>query len=174
MKGGTRTLEGVIRPPRPTNIAIERAGTSSPAPPGWSSGDSGGIVSVGAGPGTESAPEPSETESPGDEPGPPEDQPGGAGDEEPARALALFTGEDGRISPPAVRVPAFISIRVELRSADGGEYGLRFGGETIRVAGGLGSVSTTIDGLRPGQSLAGRPTGAGNVVRLEATAVPGP
>jgi hypothetical protein len=40
-----------MRPPLPTNIAIERAGTSSPAPPGWSSGDSGGIVSTGAGPG---------------------------------------------------------------------------------------------------------------------------
>ena len=57
----------------------------------------------------------------------PEDQPGGAGDEEPARSLALLTGEGGRITPPTVRVPAFISIRVELRSGDGREYGLRFG-----------------------------------------------
>ena len=50
----------------------------------------------------------------------PEDEPGGAGDEEPARSLALFTGEGGRITPRLVRVPPFISIRVELRSADGG------------------------------------------------------
>jgi hypothetical protein len=104
----------------------------------------------------------------------PEDQPGGAGDEEPARSLALFTGENGRITPRVVRVPAFISIRVELRSGDGREYGLTFDGETIRVSGGLASVSTTFDGLRPGQRLVGTPTGASGRVRVEATAEPGP
>ena len=107
-------------------------------------------------------------------PSSPEDQPGGAGDEEPARSLALFTGENGRIAPRVVRVPAFISIRVELRSADGREYGLTFEGETIRVSGGLGSVSTSIDGLRPGDAVVGTPTGAANRVRIEATAEPGP
>jgi hypothetical protein len=106
------------------------------------------------------------------EPGP-EDQPGGAGDEEPARTLALFTAEDGRITPRAVRVPAFIAIQVELRS-DGREYGLRFGDETITAGGGLSSVSTTIDGLRPGEAIVGEPTGPGNRVRIEATAEPGP
>ena len=104
----------------------------------------------------------------------PEDMPGGAGDEEPARTLALFTGEGGRITPRVIRVPAFISIRIELRSADGREYGLEFDGETIQVSGGLGSVSTTIDGLRPGETVLGTPTGAGNRVRVEATAEPGP
>ena len=104
----------------------------------------------------------------------PEDQPGGAGDELPAESLALFTGEDGRITPRVVRVPAFISIRVELRSADGREYGLTFEGETIRVSSGLGSVSTTIDGLRQGEAVTGTPTGARNRVRIEATAEPGP
>jgi hypothetical protein len=104
----------------------------------------------------------------------PEDQPGGAGDEEPARSLALFTGEGGRITPRTVRVPAFISIRIELRSGDGREYGLTFGGETIRVSGGLSSVSTTIDGLRPTEAIVGTPTGPGNRVRIEATAEPGP
>jgi hypothetical protein len=104
----------------------------------------------------------------------PEDQPGGAGDEEPARTLALFTGENGRIAPRLIRVPAFISIRVELRSADGRGYGLTFDGETIRVGGGLGSVSTTIDALRPGEAVVGRPTGAANRVRIAATAEPGP
>ncbi|MGH2763175.1 MAG: hypothetical protein ACRDL4_05130 [Thermoleophilaceae bacterium] len=118
-----------------------------------------------------------EAEAPEPEPQPPtspEDQPGGAGDEEPARTLALFTGEGGRISPRVVRVPAFISIRVELRSTDGRPYGLTFEGETIRVSGGLGSVSTTIDGLRPGDAVVGTPTGPGNRVRIEATAEPGP
>jgi hypothetical protein len=104
----------------------------------------------------------------------PEEQEGGAGDEEPARTLALFTGRGGRIVPRVIRVPAFISIRVELRSGDGAEYGLRFGDATLTAGGGLRSSSTTIDGLRQGQSIAGRPTGAGNPVRIEATAEPGP
>lgn len=124
---------------------------------------------------TEVEPAETETEAPRPEPSPsPEDQPGGAGDEEPARSLALFTGREGRITPRVVRVPAFISIRVELRSADGGEYGLEFEGETIRVRGGLGSVSTTLDGLRPGAAVAGEPVGADGRVRIEATAEPGP
>lgn len=105
---------------------------------------------------------------------PPEEQEGGAGDEEPARTLALFTARDGRIRPRVVRVPAFISVRVELRSPDGGEYGLRFGDVTIRAGGELSSTATTIDGLRPGEAITGRPTGAGNPVRVEATAEPGP
>jgi hypothetical protein len=109
----------------------------------------------------------------------PEDQPGGAGDEEPARTLALFTGEGGTITPRVVRVPAFISIRVELRSADGREYGLLFQNQTstvrIRLSGQLSSVSSTINGLRPGQAITGKPLGAaGNEVRIEATAEPGP
>ena len=108
----------------------------------------------------------------------PERRPGGAGDEEPARTLALLTGDDGRISPPVVRVPAFISIRVELRSADGRPYGLEFKGETasvrLRTSGRLGSVSGTIDGLRPGETITGTPLGARNRVRIEATAEPGP
>jgi hypothetical protein len=114
-----------------------------------------------------------ETETAPGETGP-EDQPGGAGDEEPARTLALLTAEDGRITPRVVRVPAFIAIQVELRSKDGREYGLRFGDVTITAGGGLNSVSTTIDGLRPGKAITGEPTGPGNPVRIEATAEPGP
>jgi Neuroendocrine-specific golgi protein P55 (NESP55) len=108
----------------------------------------------------------------------PEDQPGGAGDEEPARTLAMFTGDGGTITPRVVRVPAFISVRVELRSADGRQYGLLFENETSRVrisvSGALGSASSTIDGLRPGQAVTGNPIGAGTPVRIEATAEPGP
>jgi hypothetical protein len=118
--------------------------------------------------------EPAEPAEPAAPPASPEDQPGGAGDEEPARALALLTGENGRITPRRVRVPAYIGIRVELRSEDGREYGLTFDGETIQVSGGLASVSTTIDGLRPGEAVTGTPTGPGNRVRIEATAEPGP
>ncbi|HMJ95164.1 MAG TPA: hypothetical protein VK486_04890 [Thermoleophilaceae bacterium] len=129
---------------------------------------------------TESAPAETLTESPGaqTETAPaestPEDQPGGAGDEEPARTLALFTAKDGRITPRVVRVPAFISIQVELRSPNGDKYGLRFGDVKITAGGGLSSVSTTIDGLRPGKAIVGTPSGPGNRVRIEATAEPGP
>jgi hypothetical protein len=118
----------------------------------------------------EPAPAPTEPEAPTS----PEDQPGGAGDEEGAYTLALFTGEGGRITPAVVRVPAYISIRVELRSGDGRRYRLTFEGEGIGVGGGLGSVSTTIDALRPGEAVVGIPEGARNRVRIEATAEPGP
>jgi len=120
----------------------------------------------------EPEPEP-EPETEAEQPSP-EDQPGGAGDEIPAETLALFTGENGRITPPVVRVPPFISIRVELRSADGREYGLTIDGETIKVGQGLGSVSIRIDGLRNGEAIVGKPSGAANSVRIEATAEPGP
>lgn len=126
---------------------------------------------------TEPELEPTETVEPPPETSPqasPEGAPGGAGDEEPARSLALFTGENGRITPRVIRVPSFISIRIELRSADGRPYGLAFGNEVLRVSGGLASVSTTIDGLRPGAAVAGRPVGVGTRVRVEATAEPGP
>jgi len=114
----------------------------------------------------------SETEPPAETS--PESMPGGAGDEEPARTLALFTAKAGRITPRVVRVPAFIAVKVELRSADGASYSLRFGDTTITAGGQLSSVSTTIDGLRPGGAIVGRPQGAGNTVRIEATAEPGP
>ena len=123
--------------------------------------------------------EPTETVAPPPETTPPpeaspQDAPAEGGDEEPARSLALFTGMGGRIAPRVIRVPAFISIRVELRSADGREYALRFPGQTIRVSNGLRSVSTTIGGLRPGRALVATAAGAGGTVRIEATAEPGP
>ena len=120
-------------------------------------------------------PEPETETSPETEPAEsPEDDEGGAGDEEPARTLALLTARGGRITPRVVRVPAFISIQVELRSADGREYELDFGDITLVAGGELMSVSATFDGLRPGEAIVGRPRGAGNRVRVEATAEPGP
>ena len=97
---------------------------------------------------------------------------GGAGDEQAAETLALFTGKNGAITPSVVRVPAFISVRVELRSADGGAYELTFGDKKIAAGGELSSRSTTFEGLRPGAKLVG--TGTGGKVRIEATAEPGP
>jgi hypothetical protein len=150
----------------------ERAATATapqPAPTATAPTETG-ATETETEPETQPQPEPTETGPPVS----PEEQPGGAGDEEPARSLALFTGEDGRITPRVIRVPAFISIRVELRSGDGSRYGLTFAGERIEVGGGLSSVSTTIDGLRPGEAVVGAPTGASNRVRIEATAEPGP
>jgi hypothetical protein len=104
----------------------------------------------------------------------PESQTGGAGDEVPAQTLALFTARNGTITPRTVRVPAYISIRVELRSGDGKEYSLTFGDKTIKVPGQLNSASTTFDGLKPGAKLVGTPTGASGKVVVSATAEPGP
>jgi hypothetical protein len=104
----------------------------------------------------------------------PESQTGGAGDEVPAQTLALFTAKNGVITPRTVRVPAYISIRVELRSGDGNEYSLTFGDKTIKVAKPLHSVSTTFAGLKPDAKLVGTPTGASGKVVVSATAEPGP
>jgi hypothetical protein len=104
----------------------------------------------------------------------PEQATGGAGDENPARSQALLTGRGGRISPGVVRVPPYISIRIELRSGDGRTYTLRFGRRRIQAGGQISSASASFPGLRPGKVLVGRPVGAGNRVRIEANAEPGP
>jgi hypothetical protein len=103
----------------------------------------------------------------------PEDQPGGAGDEEPARTQVLLTGRNGKISPKLIRVSPFISVRVELRSGDGRSYGLRIAGKRLTAGGGLSSASTTLDGLRFGGSYNGRGSD-GSRIRIEANAEPGP
>lgn len=105
-------------------------------------------------------------------PASPEDRPGGAGDEIPARSHALFTGRAGRIRPRLVKVPPFISIRVELRSADGRRYSLRFGTRSIAVGRKVSTTSTIFAGLRPGRRLTG--TGPAGHVAVEASAEPGP
>jgi hypothetical protein len=146
-------------------------GATAPAETAVTETEAEATETEAAPPETEQEP-PAETESAHTQS--PEDEEGGAGDEEPARTLALFTAANGRITPRVVRVPAFISIQVELRSKDGREYRLRFGDVALTAGRELNSVSTTIDGLRPGAAIVGRPAGAGNRVRIEATAEPGP
>lgn len=105
----------------------------------------------------------------------PEDQPGGAGDEEPARTLAALVGENGKITPRVVRVPPFIAVRVELRSADGQAYGLDFAGKRLQTNNQISSTSTQFAGLRPQEKLIGVPLGGnGNGVVIVASAEPGP
>lgn len=123
---------------------------------------------------TETATAPTETTETGNTSTSPEDQPGGQGDEEPARSQALFTGRGGRVRPTVVRVPAYIAIRVVLRSGDGAAYALRFKGHVIQVNGSKRSVTADFAGLRPGKVLAGSGVNGSNAVRVEATAEPGP
>lgn len=94
----------------------------------------------------------------------PESQPGGAGDEDGARAPAMFTGKSGKITPRTVAVPPYLAIRVELRSADGRDYSIRFGSKVVRPG-----KSVDLAGLKPGAQL----TGSGGVV-ISASAEPGP
>ena len=115
---------------------------------------------------------PPKLETKGGGPASPEDQPGGAGDEEPVRSEVVLTGRGGRIGPLLVKVPPFVSIRVVLRSADGKPYVMRFGPRVVRVGLKGSSSSATFDGLRPGRRLAGIAP-AGRVI-IEASAEPGP
>ncbi len=102
----------------------------------------------------------------------PEEQEGGAGDEVPASSQALVTGNGGKLSPGTIHVPAFIAIRVQLRSADGVEYELSGGGKTIEAGGEIESAGTTFDGLRSGEKLV--LSGPQGKVTVIANAEPGP
>jgi hypothetical protein len=119
-------------------------------------------------------PAPATQPSPRTSPTSAENQPGGAGDEQPARVPALFTGRAGRISPHAVHVPPYIAVLVQLRSADGRGYGLRFAEVVVRTGAGRRVGSARLDGLRPGRAVSGAPLGGGNPVRIVADAEPGP
>ena len=103
---------------------------------------------------------------------PSEDQEGGAGDEIPASSQALVTGDGGKLSPGTVRVPPFIAIRVQLRSADGVEYELEGGGKTVKAGGEIETAATTFDGLRSGEKLV--LSGPQGKVTVIANAEPGP
>ena len=74
-----------------------------------------------------------------------------------------------------VRVPAYIAIRVELRSGDGDTYALRFGDRTLRVdrtvALCLGELLRPATGQGPDRRAGVNGT---TRVRVEATAEPGP
>lgn len=100
---------------------------------------------------------------------PPEEQ---QGDEEPIRSEAVFTGKGGRLTPREVRVPAFIAIRVILRSTDAQSYSLEIGGTRLEIGQGRSVAELELDGLLPDESYAGK-SPQGNV-RVVASAEPGP
>ena len=99
---------------------------------------------------------------------PPEEQ---QGDEEAIRSEAVFTGRNGRLTPREIRVPAFIAIRVILRSADEGAYALTMGGRRLSIQGN-GTDELELDGLLPNESYRG--SGPNGNVRVVASAEPGP
>jgi hypothetical protein len=100
---------------------------------------------------------------------PPEEE---QGDEEAIRSEAVFTGRNGRLAPREIRVPAFIAIRVILRSADDGAYSLQMEGTRLRIGPGKQVDELELDGLLPDKSYAGK-SPQGNV-RVVASAEPGP
>lgn len=102
----------------------------------------------------------------------PESQPGGAGDEVPISAQALVTGRGGELHPKVVRVPPFVAIRVQLRSADGVEYELSAQGRSVEAGGEIQSAATTFEGLRPQERLL--LSGPQGHVTVVANAEPGP
>ena len=97
------------------------------------------------------------------------------GDEEPIRSEAVFTGTGGRLTPREIRVPAFIAIRVILRSTDAGAeqaYSLVIGGQRLAIGHARPVDELALDGLLPDESYTGK-SPQGNV-RIVASADPGP
>jgi hypothetical protein len=103
----------------------------------------------------------------------PEDQPGGAGDEEPARVEAALTGRGGKVGPREVRVPPYIAVEITLYSADKRDYSLTVNGKRVRVDSKDRSEGTSLDGLRPNASYTVKASD-GRTIRVVASAEPGP
>jgi hypothetical protein len=95
-----------------------------------------------------------------------------AGDEEPIRSPAEFTGKGGRIQPPSIGVPPFIAVMVTLRSSDSRAYTLKVAGHTLKAAP-RSSASVSLPGIRPGKRYVATIPGGGSV-QVVASAEPGP
>ena len=103
---------------------------------------------------------------------PPDEQ---QGDEEAIRSEAVFTGKGGRLTPPEIRVPPFIAIRVILRSSDVSReqgYALTLAGKRLFIGHTRSTDEVELDGLLPNKSYVGK-SPQGNV-RVVASAEPGP
>jgi len=106
---------------------------------------------------------------------PPTDATGpGAGDEEPVRVPAHFDVRGARLSPAEVKVPAFLTIDLAVRSRDGRPHTILLAAPATQIlavpAGGQASVD--VPGLERGRwelSVDGHPAGA-----IVAGSQPGP
>jgi hypothetical protein len=89
----------------------------------------------------------------------------GAGDEEPIRVPAHFEVRGGRLTPAEVKVPAFLTVELEVRSRDDRPHTILLAAprtEILAVPPG-GRASLTVPGLQRGRwelSVDGHPAGA--------------
>jgi hypothetical protein len=102
----------------------------------------------------------------------PEDQPGGAGDEEPVRVPVEFTVRDRGITPPQVAVPAFLGLELIVNNelADPVEVTVE-GSEPLSVGPGE-TGRMRLEGRRKGQYIVD--FGAAGQALLLTGAEPGP
>jgi hypothetical protein len=120
--------------------------------------------------GTPTAFAPSAPEPPEDAP---EAQPGGAGDEEPARQRVRLTIVEDGIRPQRVEVTAFLGVRLDVRNDTRREQLVTVVGARPPRALSLGRgvrATLDIDGLRPGRyRIRGEPAGAATLVVKRST-----
>jgi cytoskeletal protein RodZ len=81
----------------------------------------------------------------------PEDQPGGAGDEEPVRVPVEFTVRDRGISPPQVAVPAFLALELVIHNQTAGTVVARLEGAEPLTVGAGETGRARLEGRKKGQ-----------------------
>jgi hypothetical protein len=106
----------------------------------------------------------------------PEDQPGGAGDEESIRVPATFTFGASGVTPSSVHVPAFLAIELTVVSADGKAHAvtLESPGPVNLTAPAGGRASKRLAGLKAGTYKLSSLDGNGPDAELVVGGEPGP
>jgi hypothetical protein len=122
----------------------DQQSSATPAPPPSAATDT-----ATPSPTPTSTPSPTATDAP--TPENPEDQPGGAGDEEPIRVPVEFTVRDGAIKPPQVAVPAFLGIELIVHNETSGPVVARLEGATPLTVGPGETGRARIEGRKKGQ-----------------------
>ena len=96
-------------------------------------------------------PTPSATTQPTPTATSPEDQPGGAGDEEAIRVPAEFTiSPDLKISPQQISVPAYLQIEITVRNKSDQPVDVTWAGAKLMTVQAHGGASTTVKGRKKG------------------------
>jgi len=94
-------------------------------------------------------PSPTATDAPAPEN--PEDQPGGAGDEQEARVPVELTIAPSGITPPEVSVPGFLALELIVRNRLSAEVVVRLEGATPIAVGPGETARAKLEGRRPGR-----------------------